>query len=137
RRIDRRDAGRAAVAEARVPEVFGGAPEVPRARQRAASDARRMDLPELRLRDRSTRAGAMSDGRRVVVSSLGRDPMDALDRCTTLEPMAPPDPAALGARDVIIAIASAQVGWVDLLMTSDNYQHHAAPPYTPGLEYAG
>jgi NADPH2:quinone reductase len=79
----------------------------------------------------------MSDGRRVVVASLGRDPMDALDRCTTLEPMAPPDPAALGARDVIIAIASAQVGWVDLLMTSDNYQHHATPPYTPGLEYAG
>jgi len=38
---------------------------------------------------------------------------------------------------VIIAIESAQVGWVDLLMTSGQYQHMPRPPYCPGLEYAG
>jgi len=29
------------------------------------------------------------------------------------------------------------VGWVDLLMTSGQYQHMPKPPYVPGLEYAG
>ena len=49
-------------------------------------------------------------------------------------------PDSLGqrpARDVIIEIKSASVGWVDLLMTSGQYQHMQKPPYTPGLEYAG
>jgi NADPH2:quinone reductase len=82
-------------------------------------------------------AAARSTGARVVITSLGNDPLDAIERCAVLEPMASPDPATLGARDVIVTIASASVGWVDLLMTSDNYQHHATPPYTPGLEYAG
>src|ERR1041385_6402645 len=40
-------------------------------------------------------------------------------------------------RAVIVAIASASVGWVDLLMMMGGYQHAAKPPYTPGLEYAG
>ena len=40
-------------------------------------------------------------------------------------------------RDVIVAIRSASVGWVDLLMTSGQYQHMPKPPYVPGLEYAG
>jgi NADPH:quinone reductase len=51
--------------------------------------------------------------------------------------MSPPDPATLGPRDVIVAIRSASVGWVDLLMTSGQYQHMRAPPYCPGLECAG
>lgn len=51
--------------------------------------------------------------------------------------MPAPDPAQLSSRDVIIAVASSSVGWVDLLMTSGQYQHAAKPPYTPGLEYAG
>jgi NADPH2:quinone reductase len=76
-------------------------------------------------------------GQRVVVTSLGNDPLDAIAHHTALEAMPPPDPATLGPRDVIVAIRSAQVGWVDLLMTSGNYQHHASPPYTPGLEYTG
>ena len=32
---------------------------------------------------------------------------------------------------------SASVGWVDLLMTSGQYQHMPKAPYCPGLEYAG
>jgi NADPH2:quinone reductase len=80
---------------------------------------------------------ALPIGQRVIVSELGEDPMSAIDQLASLEPMPPPDPATLGARDVIIAVKSASVGWVDLLMTSGQYQHMPKPPYTPGLEYAG
>ncbi len=76
-------------------------------------------------------------GRRVVVSELGEDPLDALEHHTSLVAVPAPDPAQLSSRDVIVAIASASVGWVDLLMMSGQYQHAAKPPYTPGLEYAG
>src|SRR3954466_7080423 len=55
----------------------------------------------------------------------------------SLVPMSPPDPATLSPRDVIVAVESASVGWVDLLMTSGQYQHMPRPPYCPGLEYAG
>ena len=48
-----------------------------------------------------------------------------------------PDPGALRDHDVIVAVRSASVGWVDLIMTSGQYQHPPKPPYTPGLEYAG
>jgi NADPH2:quinone reductase len=76
-------------------------------------------------------------GRRVVVHAFAASPAEALERQLTLEPMAPPDPAALGPRDVVVDVKSAQVGWVDLLMTSGQYQHMPRPPYTPGLEGAG
>ena len=76
-------------------------------------------------------------GLRVVVDELGEDPEDALARCLRVEAMARPDPATLGPRDVLIAVESAQVGWVDLIMASGQYQHAAKVPYTPGLEYAG
>ena len=36
-----------------------------------------------------------------------------------------------------MAVRSAAVGWVDLLMTSGQYQHMPKPPYCPGLEYSG
>ncbi|MDB4960489.1 MAG: Quinone oxidoreductase [Myxococcales bacterium] len=81
--------------------------------------------------------GMLAQGHRVVVSELGEEPLEAIERHATLETMAAPDSQTLSARDVIIAIASASVGWVDLLMTSGQYQHMPKPPYTPGLEYAG
>src|SRR5262249_5259402 len=68
---------------------------------------------------------------------LGTEPLQTIERFATLEPMQPPDPSTLGPRDVVVRIASAAVGWVDLLMSSGQYQHVPAPPYTPGLEYAG
>jgi NADPH2:quinone reductase len=76
-------------------------------------------------------------GKRVVVSAFGEDPLAALDSHLTIEDQSPPDTAALNSTDVVIAVRSAAVGWVDLLMTSGQYQHVAAPPYTPGLEYSG
>jgi NADPH2:quinone reductase len=76
-------------------------------------------------------------GMRVIVSELGEDPVDAIERHAALSPMERPDPAALSPRDVLVEVRSAAVGWVDLLMTSGQYQHMPRPPYTPGLEYAG
>ena len=78
-----------------------------------------------------------SPGRRVVVTELGESPLEAIDKYLTLESMPEPDPAKLAAKDVVVAIKSAAVGWVDLLMTSGQYQHLPKPPYCPGLEYAG
>jgi NADPH:quinone reductase len=75
-------------------------------------------------------------GQRVMVRELAEDPAAAID-LMALEPMPPPDPATLAPGDVIIAIRSASVGWVDLIMSSGQYQHLLRPPYTPGLEYAG
>ena len=76
-------------------------------------------------------------GQRVVLSELGETPLDAVEHHLALQPMTRPDPALLAPRDVLIEVKSAAVGWVDLLMSSGQYQHVPAPPYTPGLEYAG
>ena len=75
-------------------------------------------------------------GRKVVVAAIAADPLAAIEQAS-LVAMPAPDPAQLSPRDVIVAVASASVGWVDLLMMSGQYQHAAKPPYTPGLEYAG
>lgn len=72
-----------------------------------------------------------------MIAELGEQPLEAVEQHASLVEMPAPDPAQLAARDVIVAIESASVGWVDLLMTSGQYQHAAKPPYTPGLEYAG
>ncbi len=76
-------------------------------------------------------------GRRVVVHELGENPLDAIEHHMRVEPMAPPDVTKLAPNDVLVAVKSAAVGWVDLLMTSGQYQHLPKPPYCPGLEYAG
>ena len=78
-----------------------------------------------------------SSGQRAVVSALGETPLDAVEHHLSLEPMSPPDVSKLASHEVLVAVKSAAVGWVDLLMTSGQYQHLPSPPYTPGLEYAG
>ena len=75
-------------------------------------------------------------GRRVVVPALAADPLAAIAQLQ-LEPQAAPDPSTLAPDEVVIAVHSAAVGWVDLLMTSGQYQHVPRPPYTPGMEFAG
>jgi NADPH:quinone reductase len=79
----------------------------------------------------------MKPGQKVVVSQLSDAPLEAIESHMTLAPMDPPDTSKLSRRDVVIAIKSASINWVDLLMTSGQYQHAAKPPYVPGLEYAG
>ena len=82
-------------------------------------------------------SASWTTGQRVVVTEFAEEPAEALERNLTLVPMPSPDPSQLGTRDVIVRVRSAQVGWVDLLMTSGQYQHMPTPPYTPGLEYSG
>jgi NADPH2:quinone reductase len=79
----------------------------------------------------------MNAGHRVVVNELAEDPLEGIDKHMTLEAMEAPDTSKLSARDVVISVKSAAVGWVDLLMSSGQYQHLSKPPYCPGLEYAG
>jgi len=76
-------------------------------------------------------------GHRVLLHAFAESPQEAIDTQLTLEPMPAPDPATLGPRDVVVAVKSAAVGWVDLLMLSGQYQHMVQPPCTPGLECAG
>ena len=76
-------------------------------------------------------------GSSVVVHALGETPLEAIEQHLSLEAMPPPDTSTLAPDDVVVRIESASVGWVDLLMTSGQYQHPVQPPYTPGLEYAG
>jgi NADPH2:quinone reductase len=75
-------------------------------------------------------------GQRALVIELGEDPLDGIER-VELAPQPPPEPASLGASDLVVRVKSAAVGWVDLLMTSGQYQHAPALPYCPGMEYAG
>lgn len=63
--------------------------------------------------------------------------MDAVEHNLRVEVQEPPDPESLQAGDCLLAVKSAAVGWVDLLMSSGQYQHMADPPYTPGLEFSG
>ncbi|MFT4977758.1 MAG: NADPH2:quinone reductase [Myxococcota bacterium] len=76
-------------------------------------------------------------GRRVEITAFGERPLDAVRDHLRIVPQPPPDPDTLSTDDVVISVRYAAVGWVDLLMSSGQYQHMAKPPYTPGLEYSG
>ena len=79
----------------------------------------------------------MTPGRRVRVDALGADPADAVARHLRIEAQEPPSPGSLSPGEALVRVRAANVGWVDLLMMSGQYQHVPTPPYTPGLEYAG
>jgi NADPH2:quinone reductase len=79
----------------------------------------------------------LPQGRRVVVEAFAEDPGEAIESHVALVAMPAPDVGSLAPEDVLIGVESASVGWVDLLMTSGQYQHMPKLPYTPGLEYAG
>ena len=77
----------------------------------------------------------LAPGRRAILTALATSPQDALERALQLDPQ--PAPGAPAPDEVVIAVRAAAVGWVDLLMTSGQYQHVPELPYTPGLEFAG
>ena len=79
----------------------------------------------------------LPEGRAAMVTALGPTPLETFASHLRIEPQAPPTLASIAAEDVVVAVKSAAVGWVDLLMASGQYQHVPDPPYTPGLEYAG
>lgn len=80
----------------------------------------------------------MSDrGKRIVLPRYAASQRDAVENVLQLEDMAAPDPALLKPNEVIVAVESASVTFVDLLMMSGQYQHLPPIPCTPGIEYAG
>ena len=76
-------------------------------------------------------------GRRLLLSDYAESPEEAIASMLTLVEQPAPDPAALRPHEVLVRVRAAAVSWVDLLMTSGQYQHKVPPPYTPGMEYAG
>jgi NADPH2:quinone reductase len=80
---------------------------------------------------------ALPAGRQVLVSEFAESPAQAIERFVTVVPQPAPDPSALRPGEAIVAIRAAAVGWVDLLMTSGQYQHMPEPPYCPGIDFAG
>lgn len=79
----------------------------------------------------------MKDGKHVIIREFGHTPLDAITNLLEIQDQPFPPIGERTADEVIIGVQSAAVGWVDLLMTSGQYQHMPAPPYCPGLEYAG
>lgn len=79
----------------------------------------------------------LKPGKRVVVTELGETPLEAVERFVEIRDMPAPDLTRLKPNEVVIAIKSASVNWVDLLMTSGQYQHMPKMPYTPGMGYSG
>ncbi len=76
-------------------------------------------------------------GQRVRIAEFAEDPLEGVENNLYLEKQDLPDTSALSPCDVIIKVKSSAVGWVDLLMSSGQYQHMPPLPYTPGLEYSG
>jgi NADPH2:quinone reductase len=76
-------------------------------------------------------------GRRFYFDALGTDPLQAIRTQARLADEPGPDPAQLAADEVLLRVRAANVGWVDLLMASGQYQHVPTLPYTPGLEFSG
>ena len=81
--------------------------------------------------------GQLPTGLRVLVTELAQTPLEGIAQNLTLNADPPPDVNRLKSCEVVIAVRSAAVGWVDLIMTSGQYQHAPRLPYTPGLEYSG
>jgi len=74
-------------------------------------------------------------GRKAEIQALGEVPMEAIEEHLKVVDQSLPVPER--PEDVVVAVRSAALNWVDLMMTSGQYQHLPEPPYTPGLEYAG
>ena len=77
------------------------------------------------------------EAQKVMVSAFAESPAEAIENNLSLVKQLRPNPEELKKDEVLIEIKSASVGWVDLLMTSGQYQHMPNPPYCPGLEYSG
>ncbi len=76
-------------------------------------------------------------GRKVQITAFAETPLEGVDQFLDIAVQRMPDTSQLKAKDVLIEVKSSALGWVDLLMTSGQYQHMPPLPYTPGLEYCG
>ncbi|MAG98853.1 MAG: hypothetical protein CMM08_19445 [Rhodospirillaceae bacterium] len=97
-----------------------------------------MDLFAVTFIDDHQRLSTMNDtGRKIILPRYADSPGQAIDSLLTLQEMDFPDVSELGSTDVVVAVKSTSVAYVDLIMMTGQYQHMADPPYTPGLEYSG
>lgn len=78
-----------------------------------------------------------AQGERLILPRFGSTPKEAVEELLQLEEMPFPDVSKLGSTDVVVGVRSTSVAFVDLIMMTGQYQHMAAPPYTPGIEYSG
>lgn len=79
---------------------------------------------------------SLPDGRKVIVSEFAENPGEAILNLSLVEQPAP-NPQTLANDEVILRIRACSISWVDLLMTSGQYQHMPQPPYIPGIDYTG
>ena len=78
-----------------------------------------------------------SAGIRVLIRALAERPLENIEEHLVIEPMTAPQAGDIASDEVVIAVRSVAVGWIDCLMTSGQYQHMPRLPYCPGLEYSG
>ena len=76
-------------------------------------------------------------GLRVTVGEFADDPLLGITHHVEVNTVPAPAINELSPGDALVEIQSAGVSWVDLIMTSGQYQHQPRLPYCPGLEYSG
>eukprot|EP00760_Papus_ankaliazontas_P034039 PhM_4_TR6904/c0_g1_i1/m.84546/K00344/qor, CRYZ; NADPH2:quinone reductase len=76
-------------------------------------------------------------GRRVDVKEFGNDQMDVIRRCLVPAVQQPPTEADLVDGDIVVNVRATEIVWTDTVMSTGQYQHKPARPYTPGMTYAG
>ena len=74
---------------------------------------------------------------KVEITEFGETPMESVEEYLRIVEQKIPDTKELEENEVLIEVKSSAIGWVDLMMTSGQYQHQPQLPYTPGLEYCG
>lgn len=79
----------------------------------------------------------MKKGVKVQITEFAETPMEGVESYLKIVEQKVPSINKLGDDDVLISVKSSAIGWVDLMMTSGQYQHQPRLPYTPGLEYGG
>ena len=79
----------------------------------------------------------MKKGIKVQISEFSETPMEGVEHFLSIEEQEIPNENELGEDDVVVAVKSAAIGWVDLMMISGQYHHQPPLPYIPGMEYAG
>jgi len=79
----------------------------------------------------------MTKGIKAQVSEFAETPLEGVEQFLSIVEQDIPTSDEIGDDDVLIAVKSSAIGWVDLMMTSGQYQHQPPLPYTPGLEYSG
>src|SRR5271168_463530 len=76
-------------------------------------------------------------GKKLVLTRYGKSREDAIDNILRLEDSPLPDVTKLQPQEVLVAVRSASVSFIDLLMMSGQYQTMLPLPCVPGMEYAG